>query len=265
MHHLHLAMTPLIIHIPHASTVIPPEALADYIVDRDELALHIAASTDHFTDRLFACDWPDTEFVTAPASRLAVDVERFEDDAAEPMSRVGLGVLYTHGHNGARIRQDMSDERRAWYLDRWYRPHHAALTAAVERALQRAGRALIIDAHSYPDTPFICDLDKSVPRPDGCIGTAGMHTHPALIEAACSAATKMGWSLGIDAPYAGGMVPMRHFGRDARVQSIMIELNRSRYMRLDGAQAVQTDGFDSCARFVRDIVQRLRGAANTLQ
>ena len=41
---------------------------------------------------------------------------------------------------------------------------------------------------------------------------------------------------------------MRHFGRDARVQSIMIELNRSRYMRLDGAQAVQTDGFESCAR-----------------
>ena len=37
MHHLHLAMTPMIIHIPHASTVIPPEALADYIVDRDEL------------------------------------------------------------------------------------------------------------------------------------------------------------------------------------------------------------------------------------
>lgn len=257
-------MTPLIIHIPHASTAIPQEALADYVVDRDELALHVAASTDHFTDRLFAGDWPDVEFVTAPVSRLAVDVERFADDAAEPMSRVGLGVLYTHGHNGARIRRDIRDERRAWYLDRWYRPHHAALTAAVERALHRAGRALIIDAHSYPDTPFMCDMDKSFPRPDGCIGTAGLHTHPALIEAALSAAADMRWSMGVDAPYAGTMVPMLHFGTDARVQSIMIEINRRRYMRVDGAQAVQLDGYAACARFVHDVVRRLRVAADTL-
>ncbi len=257
-------MTPLIIHIPHASTVIPPEALADYIVHRDEIALHIAASTDHFTDGLFAGDWPDAELIAAPVSRLAVDMERFEDDAAEAMSRVGLGVLYTHGHNGARIRRDMSDERRAWYLDRWYRPHHAALAAAVERALQRAGRALIIDAHSFPDTPFMRDMDQSLPRPDGCIGTAGLHTHPALIEAAHSTAAEMGWSLGVDAPYAGSIVPMRHFGRDARVQSIMIEINRRRYMRLEGAQAVQTDGYRASAQFVREVVQRLRIAADTL-
>jgi hypothetical protein len=57
---------------------------------------------------------------------------------------------------------------------------------------------------------------------------------------------------------------MLHFGTDARVQSIMIEINRRRYMRLEGARAVQLDGYESCARFVREVVRRLRVAAGTL-
>jgi len=250
-----------ILHLPHASLAIPPEALPDYVVSRDILDEHLARSTDHFTDELFRATDAGTCTVPHEISRLAVDPERFEDDAREPMAAKGLGVLYERGHDGTRIRRPLDPARRQWYLDRWYRPHHQRLTDATDAALARAGRVLIIDAHSYPDEPLAVDADKTQPRPDACIGTAGIHTPAALVAAAVAYCRSVGWSLGIDAPYAGSIVPMKHFGLDARVMSVMIEINRKRYMRLDGTRAVRTDEFEPTKAFVAGLVEALRDAA----
>jgi len=54
---------------------------------------------------------------------------------------------------------------------------------------------------------------------------------------------------------------MKHFGLDARVLSVMIEVNRKRYMRLDGTCAVRTDGFEPTKAFVAGLVEALRDAA----
>ena len=35
-------------------------------------------------------------------------------------------------------------------------------------------------------------------------------------------------------PFAGSYIPLRHFGRDNRVSSVMVELRRDTYMRDDG-------------------------------
>ena len=251
-------MFPLILHIPHSSTFVPGECRSDLFVDAGTFAKHLAASTDHFTDELFALSDPCVTSVTFPISRLVVDPERFEDDAQEPMAARGLGVLYECGHDGQRIRGAISPERRAWYLDRWYWPHHAALALAVNRALQTSGSALIIDCHSYPDIPLAVDLDQSRPRPDGCFGTGGIHTPSWLVDAGMRFAASQGWSFGIDQPYAGSIVPMQHYGKDARVLSIMVEVNRKRYMAIEGDQAVKTSEFDATRNFLRGLISALQ-------
>jgi len=253
-------MLPLVLHIPHASAAIPDECVVDFLIDRDRLAKHLAASTDHFTDELFCMVGGETSTVAFPISRLVVDPERFEDDAQEPMAARGLGVLYECGHDGQRIRSPIQPERRAWYLDRWYRPHHAALEAAVNLALRSHGRALIIDCHSYHDVPLAVDLDQSTPRPDGCFGTSGVHTPPWLVEAGMRFAASQGWTFGIDQPYAGSIVPMKHYGKDARVLSIMVEVNRKRYMHLEDGVARKTASFDGTRHFVLELISRLRAA-----
>jgi N-formylglutamate amidohydrolase len=253
---------PLILHIPHSRVEIPSDCLGDYLVGRDSLAKHLAASTDHFTDELFALSDPSVTTVTFPISRLVVDPERFEDDAQEPMAARGLGVLYECGHDGQRIRGAISPERRAYYIDRWYRPHHAALELAVNRALQTSGSALIIDCHSYPDIPLAVDLDQSRPRPDGCFGTSGIHTPSWLVDAGMRFAASQGWSFGIDRPYAGSIVPMQHYGKDARVLSIMVEVNRKRYMAIEGDQAVKTSEFDATRNFLRGLISALQTEAD---
>jgi hypothetical protein len=54
---------------------------------------------------------------------------------------------------------------------------------------------------------------------------------------------------------------MQHFGKDARVLSIMVEINRKRYMTLEGDTAVKTAGFDSTRDFVLGLVSALRREA----
>ncbi len=256
---------PLVIHIPHASTVVPPEALEDFTATPVDLSRFIGLITDHFTDDLFNVPGDSVTPVKHEISRVVVDPERFEDDLGEPMAARGYGVLYERGHEGLPIRPRLAGDRRRWLLDRWYRPHHARLQAAVRAALEAAGTLLIIDAHSFPDQPMPFDLDQRVPRPDACIGTCGMHTPPALVEAARSYCRQAGWSLGVDEPYAGTIVPLEYLGRNPGVMSIMIEINRARYMRLEGNVAVKAEGYAATARFCGELVAAIRSAAACLK
>jgi hypothetical protein len=42
--------SPLLLHIPHASTCIPDDAVGDFVVDRDTLDAELLRLTDRFTD-----------------------------------------------------------------------------------------------------------------------------------------------------------------------------------------------------------------------
>jgi N-formylglutamate deformylase len=64
----------------------------------------------------------------------------------------------------------------------------------------------------------------------------------------------MGYSVGIDRPYAGTMVPMAFYQKDRRIASIMIEVNRSLYM--DELAGMKNGGFET----IREHVQILLGS-----
>lgn len=189
--------------------------------------------TDWYTDELFCVKGSDR--LLHSVSRLVVDPERFPDDTDEVMAQCGLGAVYTHNSHGTPLRK--SHDRDRW-MHEYYFPHHERLESWTDSALAKYGQCLIIDCHSFPATPLPCDLDQSPQRPDFCIGTDEFHTPPWL-PTACADLMKIVFSDGdpsqspslqIDQPYAGTIVPARHFRHDPRVESIMIELNRSLYM-----------------------------------
>ena len=251
---------PLVLHIPHSKVAIPASLKREFVVRLKKLSAHLAASTDHFTDELFDSNLPNTQALIFPISRLAVDPERFERDSLEPMAKRGLGVLYERGHDGNVTRRPITGARREEILAAWYRLHHDWLTQAVDDALARAPRALVIDCHTFPDVPFAMDANHDVPRPDVCIGTAGIHTPQWLVHAATKWCKSQGWSVRVDAPYSGSIVPLNHNGKDRRVLSIMIEINRARYMNLEGTQAVRRSSFKKCQRFIAGLVATLRAS-----
>ena len=242
----------MILHIPHASKEIP--FLDGYQMPLQRLQEEMHLLTDHYTDELFQRE--DATIIQSPCSRIFCDMERFEDDAHEPMSRFGMGVLYTHTDSGEYMRE-VNEQLRERILDGYYRPHHRRFETAVDAELRLTAQALIVDCHSYPDLPLQRDLEKRSPRPDFNIGTDSFHTSKALIKSATEFFAGAGYSLGVDWPYTGNIVPMAHYRKDQRVQSIMLEVNRRLYM--DERSGDKLTQFES----IREVVQEfLRAIEN---
>ncbi len=249
------AIPQVLLHIPHASTVIPSDVRDQFVLSEAELAHELVRMTDWHTDVLFTP--PDARFeaVEFPVSRLVLDPERFEDDTLEVMADRGMGVIYTQTSLRTPLRRAISGAERQQLLDWHFHPHHARLTAACERALEAHGTALVIDCHSFASRPLPYELDQDPDRPDICLGTDAFHTPPDLRDRVRAAFERSGWSVAIDRPFAGALVPMRHCRRDARLQALMIEVNRGLY--LEEGSGERGEGFGEVAGSLRGVLLEL--------
>ena len=144
----------MILHLPHASTLIPEDLKNDFLLSDQDLQEELNRITDHATDQIFQQAFPKANAIVFPVSRLVVDPERFSDDSQEPMSRVGMGVTYTKGSLRQPLREQPTQGKRQELLKRYYIPHHQKLTEAVEESLLANDHCLIIDGHSCPALPF---------------------------------------------------------------------------------------------------------------
>ena len=218
-------MKKLILHIPHSSTLIPIKE--GYCVSEEILYQEILKLTDWYTDDLFE---NEIDFsIKAPFSRIFCDTERFSEDSQEIMAQFGMGVLYEKTDDGQPLRK-ISPELRSSILNEFYWKHHNLLTNQVKYQLEKFGAATIVDCHSFPQIPINRALDKSDIRPDFNIGTDLFHTSQKLIDASIAFFKEKGYSLGVDKPYSGSMVPVQYYKNDKRVRSIMLEINRRLYL-----------------------------------
>ena len=220
----------VLFHIPHDSTHIPEGLRSQFVLSDGELENELLLMTDHHTLDLFAHGVPEAQVIRAPVSRLVVDVERFDDDALEPMAQQGMGVIYDRTHWGTPLRRPLSTLQRTKLLRDWYLPHHAALTLATERALQASGVAVIVDCHSFPSRPLPYEGCQEASRPQICIGTDAFHTPTGLVRTMLRAFENEGYRVGLDSPFGGALVPAQYYKRDLRVVSIMVEVRRDVYL-----------------------------------
>lgn len=222
-------MNPVILHIPHASTYIPVEEMDLYIIGAEKLAEENLRLADLHTDILY--NFQDAARAVFPVSRFVVDAERFSDDAHEAMAARGMGALYKVGTDLSPIRPEIPDQRRRNLMDRYYWPHHNALDALASERLVAFNKCLVFDCHSYPSRPLPYEMENvALPRPEIGIGTDGFHTPPALREALADGFAARGYEVLVDTPFTGALVPNAFYGRDKRVQSVMIEVRRDLYM-----------------------------------
>lgn len=254
-----LAVYPaVVLHIPHSSSLIPADQLPGLALGEMDLGQELLAMTDWFTDELF--ELPGATRIVFPVSRLVVDPERFLDDALEPMARQGMGVVYSRTSRGQILRPAPSQELRTALIERYYHPHHTALTLAVDRVLDTHPSCLIIDCHSFPAQPLPYELDQDPVRAEICLGTDSFHTPPWLIDAAVAAFQEFGLAVSINRPFSGTLLPMKHFHREPRVSSLMLELNRSLY--LDEASGVRNQNFSEVQRKVQMTVAAIASACS---
>ncbi len=187
--------------------------------------------TDHFTHSIFADPPDDASVVRAPVSRLVVDVERFADDAEEPMAARGMGAIYQVTSHLKPLRRSLSRKDRDVLMHAWYHPHHERLEVEVAKTLTRYGRCLVIDGHSFPGNALPYEnADPDLVRPDICIGTDPFHTPKELELAFLEVFGRNGWRVEVNKPFAGALVPASRYQRDSRVKAVMVEVNRDLYL-----------------------------------
>ena len=248
-------MTKLILHIPHSSDLIPDKK--GYAVDKKTLDKEVIKLTDWYTDDLFSRD--DSIIVKADFSRIFCDVERFSDDKQEVMSKFGMGVLYESTDDGSLLRI-VNKELRENILNSFYWPHHEKLAHAVDQELKLNGKALIIDCHSFPSKPLIRSLDQNNNRPDFNIGTDSFHTPKYLIEISKDFFYKKGYTLGVNWPYNGSIVPLKHYKKTNHVESIMLEINRALYLNEPGNK--KTSNYLAIKETIQEFLETVKTACN---
>jgi len=86
---------PLIIHVPHASTFIPPEVRRGILLSDQDLETELLKMTDRYADGLTAIGDQHALVVKNEFSRLVVDPERFRNDNQEMTAPIGMGAVYT--------------------------------------------------------------------------------------------------------------------------------------------------------------------------
>ena len=242
----------VLFHVPHDSIFIPPLERSRFLLNDAELNIELLRMTDHWTFDLFAEGIPERRVLRSPVSRLVVDVERFEEDSLEIMASRGMGAVYERTSDGQQLRPPLPVAQRQELMNTWYLPHHHRLTEAVQRALDDHGQALLIDAHSFPSHPLPYELEQRSDRPDICIGTDDFHTPPQLGEALLHAFRGAGWSVRLNIPFEGALVPMRHYKKQRNLAAVMIEANRALYV--DEATGERKPRFASVAKTIREVV-----------
>ena len=251
----------LVLHVPHDSIDVPHAVRGQFLLDDGELLAELTRMTDHYTLALFAESNSKAVIVRAPVSRLVVDVERFQDDTHEPMAARGMGAVYTVTSHLNPLRRPLSTREREALMQTYYHPHHARLEAAVSAAIERHGLCLVIDCHSFPATALPYELtDPAAARTDLCLGTDAFHTSSELASAFVTAFQREGWSVSLNKPFAGALVPISRYQRDSRVSAIMVEVNRRLYLR--ESDGVRVAVFDDVARKIQRCCMEAILAAN---
>ncbi|MCU7726014.1 N-formylglutamate amidohydrolase [Actinoplanes sp. KI2] len=249
--------SPVILHVPHASRAITPEARAGLLVTDAQLGEELDHLTDAHTDLIaaraaglaherpwtFANRW----------SRLVVDPERFPDDREE-MRAVGMGAVYTAGFAGRKLRDDDGVRDEA-LLRTHFVPYSAALAGLVADRLAAVGRAVIVDVHSYATVLLPYEIHREGARPAVCLGTDRDHTPGWLLTAAQAAFPEHA----LNTPFAGCYVPLDYYGTDPRVAALMIEIRRDGYMTEPGGPPHA--GLDRLAAALAALIDSVSGPA----
>ena len=221
---------PIVAHIPHASTVVPPAVRGELLLSEAHLDVELVRLTDWYTDELFGglSELGATLFVNR-LSRLVYDPERFLDAEVEPAEAVGQGVVYWQTVDGRPLREK-DPELRERRVQELYQPYHAALDALVVEMLAEFGQCTVIDCHSFPAEPMPTEVRADGQRPGVCVGTDRIHTPEALAAGLEASFRSSGFEVRRDVPFAGTFVPSGAYGQEPRVRSVMIEVRRDTYM-----------------------------------
>jgi len=239
-----------LIHLPHSGTNIPTKYINDYHLDAEELKSNIYQYCDLYTDELFGDMLDNFGGVKSSYSRLFFDAERFGDDTQEEMyKKFKLGWFY---ENAILRNKALRDTKHKDIIREYFDNHHKELNQKTKQKLTLYDSCTVIDCHSFSNERYWFH-DKSLHLPDICIGFEDMHVDTHLVNIIKNEFKD--YDIGVNIPYQGSLVPTGYWGKDARVKSVMIEINKKLYLEDDNL--TKNKNFNLIKQKINNILNKL--------
>jgi N-formylglutamate amidohydrolase len=224
------AKSHVIIHVPHGGLAIPDWVRSEIVLDDQELdaekLLMADIATDALASRVHETSETKPHLFVNRLSRLVIDPERFPDETEE-MNAVGMGVVYTKTSD-QHVLRNPSPEHEKQLIDEFFIPYSEALAALTSNLLEEHGRVVIIDLHSFGAQALPYELHANDARPNVCVGVDEYHTPHSLQEACFKTFSDLG-TIEVNQPFKGTYIPLKFYGTEPRVTSVMIELRKDTY------------------------------------
>ena len=255
-------MGPVVVSVPHAGRIYPPEILAAARVEQSQLE----RLEDGWCDLLAAgATGAGAVVVEALWARAVADLNRGEGQMAPgevAMSlraqfsatgrkeRAWLGVVPTRLCDcGPLWKRPIDSAALHWRLESFHRPYHDALTEVLVEARDRFGHAILIDLHSMPSIPAgQPGHGARIVVGDRFGGSAGAW----LIDMVVASAGRLGEVVTRNQPYSGGHIIHTHGQPADAIHAVQIEIDRSLYLSVE--RLPDTARIGRLARWFADLV-----------
>lgn len=202
-------------------------------------------------------------YIDANRGELDIDPELVElpwPVALKPeASKRGLGLIKAKSRYGEPVQ-----ERKLTYdeiedrLNRYHRPYHRELKAMIDRARSAFGKVYHLSCHCMSAVGAPTHPDPGQERADFCVGNMPGGTQSssnAFVEHVADLIRSEGFTCTVNTPYAGGEINRRHGDFANNVESIMVEINKKRFM--DVKTFRRTDGFHEIKAAANNVLKKL--------
>ena len=236
-----VAPVPLIVDVSRSGREYPPDYRSPlpFTTVHDNVSMYVDDLYDsaprHGATLLYCCfpnTWIDVNRDELDMDPAVVDGRWPRELKPTPRTLEGLGLIKSRSRHGEAFQEGkltvaQIEERLANY----YRPFHAELRRIVEDLHARFGVVRQISCHCMSAVGAPTHSDAGRPRPDFCISDLrGTTASPGFFALIVDTLKQMGYSIGINEPYAGNVLIGRH-GNPARgVDSVQIEVNKKLFM-----------------------------------
>lgn len=225
--HVHQGQAPLVISMPHAGTVIPPE-IAGHLVSHD-LAIH---DCDWFMPQLY--DFAEAlgaTIVRTDISRTAIDVNRDPTGQSLYPGQATTGLCPTETFDDVPLYKAGHAPRQAEIYRRrisYFTPYHDALEGEIDRLRLIHPRVVLYDAHSIRSCVERL-FEGELPALN--LGTnSGASAEAGVVAIAEKHMAASGFSSVTNGRFKGGWIT-RHYGRpEEGVHALQMEIAQRAYM-----------------------------------
>jgi N-formylglutamate deformylase len=258
---------PLVCDSPHSGTHYPQDFGAALPVQR------LRGGEDTHVETLWeAVPRSGGTLIAANFPRVYIDPNRTLDDLdpnlldgtwPEPLSpgektRLGYGLIWRNMDAATPIYdRKLSLQEVRDRIDRYYRPYHQALSAAVEETYRRFGAVWHLNLHSMPNNAYErLKIQSPHPLADFVLGDRdGTTCEPGFVDMVASELRALGYTVARNDPYKGVQL-IAQIGRPVeRRNSLQIEIRRPLYM--DEVTRERNAGFDQLRADLGRLVERI--------